>query len=129
MSWFSSAYASNMFSTGSSISARANSSLPADRRLTFCFYHALTGCHFFSAMHLFSPAHDTLKVLPWDYRLNGKVTTPLFQHLGASSWHKGDAKFILNLGKVRLERTSCSACPRQSADARCATAPSPAAPL
>jgi hypothetical protein len=52
-------------------------------------------------MHLYSPAHDSLKVLPWDYRLNGKVTTPLFQHLGASSWHKGDAQFILGLGKVR----------------------------
>lgn len=77
MAWFGSAYASNMFSTG---------------------------CHFFSSMHLWYPGHANLKVLPWDYRLNGKVTTPLFEHLGASSWHKGDAAFILSLGQVRFSR-------------------------
>jgi hypothetical protein len=44
--------------------------------------------------------HDQahLKILDSTHKLNGHVVTPLFEHLGASSWHKGDAKVILQLG-------------------------------
>lgn len=46
--------------------------------------------------------HDQvhLKILDSTHKLNGHVVTPLFEHLGASSWHKGDAKVILQLGLV-----------------------------
>jgi len=34
--------------------------------------------------------------------LNGNVDTPLFRHLGTSSWHSSDAKFIRKIvGGVR----------------------------
>jgi hypothetical protein len=34
--------------------------------------------------------------------LNGNVDTPLFRHLGSSSWHSSDAKFIRKIvGGVR----------------------------
>jgi hypothetical protein len=39
-----------------------------------------------------------LKILDSSHKLNGHVVTPLFEHLGASSWHKKDAKMILRLG-------------------------------
>lgn len=31
------------------------------------------------------------------HMLNGYVNTPLFRHLGSSSWHAGDARLILKL--------------------------------
>lgn len=36
------------------------------------------------------------------HRLNGHVITPLFQHLGASSWHSFDAHFIVSMGKLAV---------------------------
>ena len=33
------------------------------------------------------------------HRLNGRVSTPLFNHLGSSSWHSYDAAMIVRLGK------------------------------
>lgn len=59
-----------------------------------------TGCHFFSTMHRTFPDQSSLKILDASHKLNGHVTTPLFEHLGASSWHKGDAKLILQLGQA-----------------------------
>lgn len=59
-----------------------------------------TGCHFFSTMHRTSVDHASLGILDQSNKLNGHVTTALFEHLGASSWHKGDARFILRLGKM-----------------------------
>lgn len=41
-----------------------------------------------------------MAVLDGANKLNGHVVTPLFEHLGASSWHKSDAKLILRLGKL-----------------------------
>lgn len=33
------------------------------------------------------------------HNLNGDVVTPLFHHLGSSSWHSYDAAMIVSLGK------------------------------
>jgi hypothetical protein len=35
------------------------------------------------------------------HNLNGPVSTPLFNHLGSSSWHSYDAAMIVSLGKGR----------------------------
>lgn len=59
-----------------------------------------TGCHFFSTMHRTFAKQQELGILDAPNKLNGHVTTPLFEHLGASSWHKGDAKAILQMGKA-----------------------------
>jgi hypothetical protein len=37
---------------------------------------------------------------PLMHRLNGDVVTPLFHHLGASSWHSFDAALIVSLGRI-----------------------------
>ena len=34
------------------------------------------------------------------HALNGNVETPLFHHLGASSWHSFDAFLIVSIGKL-----------------------------
>jgi mannosyltransferase OCH1-like enzyme len=67
-----------------------------------------TGCHFFSTMHRTYSDQAGLKILDSTHKLNGHVVTPLFEHLGASSWHKGDAKVILQLGFFveRVKRVS-----------------------
>lgn len=76
LGWFNSPYLTNMFSTG---------------------------CHFLSTIHRQMPYSErkssNVKILDQKHKLNGHVTTPLFEHLGASSWHKGDAKMVLMLGK------------------------------
>ncbi|KAM7217580.1 glycosyltransferase [Rhypophila decipiens] len=60
-----------------------------------------TGCHYASLQ----PNRHELKVLagtksdPNMHRLNGQVKTPIFDHLGSSSWHSYDAALILSLGK------------------------------
>lgn len=69
--WFNSPYITNMFSTG---------------------------CHFLSTMHRLYGDQTSLAVMDRANKLNGHVQTPLFEHLGASSWHKGDAKAILRVG-------------------------------
>jgi hypothetical protein len=33
------------------------------------------------------------------HNLNGPVSTPIFNHLGSSSWHSYDAAMIVSLGK------------------------------
>ena len=66
-----------------------------------------TGCMFISAhMQLFSRrrwGRSTILVLDGvENMLNGNVDTPLFRHLGTSSWHSSDAKFIRKIvGGVR----------------------------
>ena len=82
MSWFGSPYITNMFSTG---------------------------CHFFSTMHRTFRQHiwgqrddgvmASMVVLEAKHKLNGHVVTPLFEHLGASSWHKSDASMVLRIGR------------------------------
>lgn len=72
LDWFNSPYITNMFSTG---------------------------CHFLSTMHRLYGDQPSLAIMDQANKLNGHVQTPLFEHLGASSWHKGDAKAILRIGK------------------------------
>ncbi|KAI9100395.1 nucleotide-diphospho-sugar transferase [Phlyctochytrium arcticum] len=61
-----------------------------------------SGCMYISAQHVTSPLrNEHLKVLGGKRnRLSGRVETPLFRHLGASSWHEGDAKLFSVLGKA-----------------------------
>jgi hypothetical protein len=63
-------------------------------------------------MHRTYPDQKNLKILDAQHKLNGHVTTPLFEHLGASSWHKGDAKVILQLGAFieKIKKSSGVAC-------------------
>ncbi|KAI8921446.1 nucleotide-diphospho-sugar transferase [Powellomyces hirtus] len=60
-----------------------------------------TGCMYVSAQHAIYAYRNQLKTLGGDHnRINGAATTPLFRHLGASSWHQGDAKLFVQLGKI-----------------------------
>jgi len=56
------------------------------------------GCHYISTMHATYPNRKTLRVLPPSYKLGGLSYTPIFDHLGAASWHRGDASFIKSVG-------------------------------
>jgi mannosyltransferase OCH1-like enzyme len=66
-----------------------------------------TGCMYISShMQLFTRRQwgkNTVLVLDGvENMLNGNVDTPLFRHLGTSSWHSSDAKFIRKIvGGVR----------------------------
>jgi len=57
-----------------------------------------SGCHYISTMHATYSQRSTLRVLPKSYKLGGPSHTPIFDHLGAASWHRDDANFILHLG-------------------------------
>ncbi|KAK0738746.1 glycosyltransferase family 32 protein [Schizothecium vesticola] len=65
-----------------------------------------TGCHYASTIHAYQPNRTTLKVLagpPDNFRLhslNGHVQTPIFNHLGSSSWHSYDAALIVSVGRM-----------------------------
>ncbi|KAK4201947.1 family 32 putative glycosyltransferase [Triangularia verruculosa] len=65
-----------------------------------------TGCHYASTIHAFFKGdRSKLKILGGIkgnkklHMLSGPVNTPLFKHLGSSSWHSYDAAMIVNLGK------------------------------
>ncbi|KAK4155746.1 glycosyltransferase [Chaetomidium leptoderma] len=64
-----------------------------------------TGCHYASTIHTFQPDRSELKILagpkenPRMHNLNGRVSTPIFNHLGSSSWHSYDAAMIVSLGR------------------------------
>ncbi|KAF2670396.1 putative glycosyl transferase [Microthyrium microscopicum] len=64
-----------------------------------------TGCHFLSTMQSIFPQRDSLRVL-WGpnnlHRLSGAVTTPIFRHLGMSSWHAADGGVIISLFKPEI---------------------------
>ncbi|RAL14187.1 glycosyltransferase family 32 protein [Aspergillus homomorphus CBS 101889] len=59
-----------------------------------------TGCHYASTIFTLQSNRTSLRVLagtperPSLHMLNGFVNTPLFQHLGSSSWHGRDAQWI-----------------------------------
>ncbi|KAF5863349.1 hypothetical protein ETB97_010229 [Aspergillus alliaceus] len=59
-----------------------------------------TGCHYASTIYTLQPNRTNLRILsgpadqPKLHMLNGLVNTPLFQHLGSSSWHGRDAHLI-----------------------------------
>jgi mannosyltransferase OCH1-like enzyme len=71
-----------------------------------------TGCMYISShMQLFTRRRwgkNTVMVLDGvENMLNGNVDTPLFRHLGTSSWHSSDAKFIRKIvGGVRKSPVS-----------------------
>jgi hypothetical protein len=58
-----------------------------------------------STIHAFQRNRTELKILagpkenPRLHSLNGPVSTPIFNHLGSSSWHSYDAAMIVSLGK------------------------------
>lgn len=56
------------------------------------------GCHYISTMHATYSKRSTLRSLPRSYKLGGPSNTPILEHLGAASWHRGDAGFIVKLG-------------------------------
>ncbi|KAK4221340.1 glycosyltransferase [Podospora fimiseda] len=64
-----------------------------------------TGCHYASTIHAFQKDRTELKILsgtrenPGMHSLNGPVSTPIFNHLGSSSWHSYDAALIVSIGK------------------------------
>jgi hypothetical protein len=51
-------------------------------------------------MHATYPHRSSLRVLPPSYKLGGVSSTPIFDHLGAASWHRGDAFFIKFIGSL-----------------------------
>ncbi|KAB8246989.1 hypothetical protein BDV35DRAFT_404644 [Aspergillus flavus] len=59
-----------------------------------------TGCHYASTIYTTQPNRTSLRILsgppnhPNMHMLNGFVDTPLFRHLGTSSWHANDALFV-----------------------------------
>jgi len=73
-------------------------------------YHAplnLSHANKTRSIHSIQSNRPELKILsgpessPLMHRLNGDVITPLFHHLGASSWHSYDASLIMSIGKLR----------------------------
>ncbi|KAJ3158587.1 hypothetical protein HDU86_002813 [Geranomyces michiganensis] len=60
-----------------------------------------TGCMYVSVQHsLYARRSEELKVIGGLHnRINGAVTTPLFKHLGSSSWHGDDARLFVKLGQ------------------------------
>lgn len=59
-----------------------------------------------SMVHAYQPNRTELKVLagpPENFKmhsLNGHVSTPIFNHLGSSSWHSYDAALIVSVGRM-----------------------------
>jgi inositol phosphorylceramide mannosyltransferase catalytic subunit len=57
-------------------------------------------------IHAYQPNRSELKILagPPDnfkmHSLNGHVSTPIFNHLGSSSWHSYDAALIVSAGRI-----------------------------
>lgn len=49
-------------------------------------------------MHATYSHRSDLRVLPREYKLGGHSITPIFEHLGAASWHRGDAAAIKLIG-------------------------------
>ncbi|PYH88510.1 hypothetical protein BO71DRAFT_403782 [Aspergillus ellipticus CBS 707.79] len=65
-----------------------------------------TGCHYASTIYTLQPNPSPLRILsgppsnPKLHMLNGYVDTPLFRHLGSSSWHQKDARVIKAFANV-----------------------------
>ncbi|KAH8695108.1 putative glycosyl transferase [Talaromyces proteolyticus] len=66
-----------------------------------------TGCHYASTIFTLQNTRAPFRILggtaqaPRLHMLNGYVDTPLFRHLGSSSWHSSDAFLINWLGHPR----------------------------
>ncbi|EEA19303.1 hypothetical protein TMatcc_009440 [Talaromyces marneffei ATCC 18224] len=67
-----------------------------------------TGCHYASTIFTLQENRTSLRILggipgsPRLHMLNGFVDTPLFRHLGSSSWHNFDAALINWIGHLRM---------------------------
>ena len=62
-----------------------------------------SGCHYASTIYVEQQNRTGLRILPGPlHSLSGRVSTPLFDHLGSSSWHTSDALFIRQFGKTVL---------------------------
>ncbi|PWY73057.1 glycosyl transferase [Aspergillus heteromorphus CBS 117.55] len=65
-----------------------------------------TGCHYASTIYTLQANTSPLRILagppsiPKLHMLNGYVDTPLFRHLGSSSWHQQDARLIKAFANV-----------------------------
>ncbi|OGM45767.1 glycosyl transferase [Aspergillus bombycis] len=99
------------FSIGMILSTPKNSfvrdlidNLPRFNRRWFLFPYVTvmfsTGCHYASTIYTTQANRTSLRILsgtpgrPNMHMLNGEVDTPLFRHLGTSSWHANDALFV-----------------------------------
>lgn len=51
-------------------------------------------------MHATYTHRSVLRALPKAYKLGGISQTPIFDHLGAASWHRGDATAIKFIGDI-----------------------------
>lgn len=64
--------------------------------------------HLSSVIHVLQRNRTEHKILagpkdnPKLHSLNGRVSTPLFDHLGASSWHSYDSRFLVFLGECGI---------------------------
>ncbi|KPI43677.1 Inositol phosphoceramide mannosyltransferase 1 [Cyphellophora attinorum] len=84
-----------------------------------------TGCHFLSTMYATTTLPRTnLRVLqgppsqPRMHQLNGNASTPIFRHLGSSSWHSWDAAFFK---LFRHPSQAAGGLLANARDAKCAT--------
>ncbi|KAF7593410.1 hypothetical protein BBP40_011512 [Aspergillus hancockii] len=65
-----------------------------------------TGCHYASTIYTTQANRTSLRILsgtadhPTMHMLNGFVDTPLFRHLGTSSWHANDALFVRMVERI-----------------------------
>lgn len=100
-----------MSSPGSAFVSELVDSLPRYNRFWFFLpYVAVmfsTGCHYASTIFTTQSNRTTIRILggtpdsPHLHMLNGFAETPLFRHLGSSSWHSFDAALINWLGHLR----------------------------
>ncbi len=96
--WLGLPYPTVMFSTGCHYASYVPFCTPP-------FTQVLTGYRYNRTIHTLQPNRTSLKILagprshPRMHNLNGPVSTPLFNHLGSSSWHSYDAAMIVGLGK------------------------------
>ena len=95
--WFGMPYTTVMFSTGCHFASYVCPVIFA--------YRWTVGLTPDRTIHASQPNRSELKILagPKDnfklHSLNGPVSTPIFDHLGSSSWHAYDASLIVALGK------------------------------
>jgi hypothetical protein len=95
INWFF-PYLTVMFSTGPMVRARCPFCL-------MCMAETCSWPQFLSAQHLLHPlpGRNFLRILDERFhRLNGRVSTPLFHHLGSSSWHGDDARRLKALAQI-----------------------------
>jgi len=100
--WLMLPYPTVMFSTGCHYASYEIPDSPGHVQMKAVL---LTLVSHLRTIHSLQTNRPDLKILagpksnPNMHRLNGPVSTPIFDHLGSSSWHSYDAAMIVNLGK------------------------------